>query len=386
MGETDMETKFAPAERDNFEKIIESNLNLSGIVYMKDILKSFSMIVFVLNEKRQIVFVNDVLLVKLGVEQEELLLGGRTGEVFGCINSNNEPGGCGTSEACRYCGATNVILKCQQSNKKEVEETVIVVKNGEYTKQLDLEITITPFYHDDVRYFVVSLADITMKKNKQAMERIFYHDIINIAGSLSGILNLMPDLQDAEKDEFLTIAGNLSTQIIDEIKAQREMQQAEDGELAVDFKPILIDNFLRQIANHIQYHEVAKGKTISYTSSNGDVFIDTDQVLLTRIMVNMLKNSLEAIPFENEVKYGWNLTESGIRIWVHNNGVIPVNIQMQIFQRSFSTKGKGRGLGTYSIKLLGERYLGGKVGFISNNVDGTIFYIDLPLNRKANTI
>ena len=48
-----------------------------------------------------------------------------------------------------------------------------------------------------------------------------------------------------------------------------------------------------------------------------------------------------------------------------------------MFQRSFSTKGAGRGLGTYSIKLLGEKYLNGKVGFISEQGRGTIFSVEL---------
>lgn len=40
---------------------------------------------------------------------------------------------------------------------------------------------------------------------------------------------------------------------------------------------------------------------------------------------------------------------------------------LRIFQRSFSTKGaKGRGLGTYSMKLFGETYLGGQVSFRSS--------------------
>jgi sensor histidine kinase regulating citrate/malate metabolism len=52
---------------------------------------------------------------------------------------------------------------------------------------------------------------------------------------------------------------------------------------------------------------------------------------------------------------------------------------LQIFQRSFSTKGAGRGLGTYSIKLLGERYLHGTVSFASSAEQGTIFQISLPL-------
>lgn len=373
-----MKTKFASAERDSLETILESNMDLSGILYMKDILRSFSLIVYVLNDKRQIVFANDVFLANLGVDNDELFLGKRSGEAFGCVNANLEPGGCGTSDACRYCGAVNVVLRAQRSLKKEIEESVVIVKNGDYTKQLDLEITATPFYHNKNVYTVISMADITTKKKKQSLEKIFFHDIINIAGSLSGILNFINDLPEDEREKYLSIASSLSTQIIEEIKAQREMQLAEDGELAVEKKEFAANEFLKHIANHIQHHAVAKGKSIVFVPTDEEFILETDPILLTRILVNMLKNALEAISEKEEVRYGWRWNEKNIEIWVHNKAVIPHYAQMQIFQRSFSTKGKGRGLGTYSIKLLGERYLGGKVGFISNQQEGTTFFISFP--------
>jgi CheY-like chemotaxis protein len=59
---------------------------------------------------------------------------------------------------------------------------------------------------------------------------------------------------------------------------------------------------------------------------------------------------------------------------------MPLAVQERIFLRSFSTKSRqGRGLGTYSMKLLGEQYLGGKVSFISNEQSGTVFHFDVPL-------
>jgi sensor histidine kinase regulating citrate/malate metabolism len=54
-----------------------------------------------------------------------------------------------------------------------------------------------------------------------------------------------------------------------------------------------------------------------------------------------------------------------------------------IFQRSFSTKGFGRGLGTYSIRLLTERYLKGSVSFTSSALSGTIFRVRYPLAQPA---
>lgn len=54
------------------------------------------------------------------------------------------------------------------------------------------------------------------------------------------------------------------------------------------------------------------------------------------------------------------------------------DIQLQIFQRSFSTKDETRGTGTYSIKMFTEQYLNGKVSFVSNEEERTVFSVFLP--------
>jgi sensor histidine kinase regulating citrate/malate metabolism len=56
---------------------------------------------------------------------------------------------------------------------------------------------------------------------------------------------------------------------------------------------------------------------------------------------------------------------------------MPPEVEMQVFMRSFSTKGVQRGLGTYSMKVFGEQCLGGKVNFTTDPGKGTTFYIDL---------
>ncbi len=69
---------------------------------------------------------------------------------------------------------------------------------------------------------------------------------------------------------------------------------------------------------------------------------------------------------------------------VKNSGYIPHDHQLQLFKRSFSTKGTGRGLGTYSIKLLTEKYLEGKVWFESSVEKGTAFFAWYPLQITSN--
>lgn len=71
---------------------------------------------------------------------------------------------------------------------------------------------------------------------------------------------------------------------------------------------------------------------------------------------------------------------------VLNPGVIAPEMALNIFHRSFSTKAElGRGIGTYSMKLLGEKYLKGKVSFESNEENGTVFQIELNTSVSSNS-
>lgn len=93
---------------------------------------------------------------------------------------------------------------------------------------------------------------------------------------------------------------------------------------------------------------------------------------------NLIKNALEAsspgqtvtVTFENGASPKFS---------VHNQSVMPEPVKLQIFQRSFSTKAAhGRGIGTYSVKMLAERYLKGNVSFRSEPGEGTTFSVTFP--------
>jgi len=377
-----MKTKFALAERDPMIQVLEDHVSLEGIAYMKDILTSLSLIVFILNEKRQIVFANEYKLEQMGLDSSHIILGERPGELFSCVHADEEPGGCGTSSSCKYCGVVNTIIRSQKNNRREVAESAIIHHDGHFRRQIDLEVTATPFNHKDKQYTIVSFVDITETRRRQFMERIFYHDIINIAGSLNGMLEILNDPDLNISDRLLPLMQSLGTQIVDEIKAQRDMQTAEDGDLIVEKRNIFIDVFLEQLAAQMQFHRVATDKRIVVECTIGNLQVFTDPMLLTRVLINMLKNALEAVPNGSEVRLRGKIINGIVRFEVNNDGYMPVNVQMQVFQRSFSTKGAGRGLGTYSMKLIGERYIGGKVGFTSSKDNGTTFFIELPGKKK----
>ena len=95
----------------------------------------------------------------------------------------------------------------------------------------------------------------------------------------------------------------------------------------------------------------------------------------------MLKNALEASLQGDTVTLGAESKNGRLNLWVHNPAVIPDEYQQRIFQRDFSTKGAGRGLGTYSMQLL-SRLLSGDVTFISETGCGTRFTLTLPIGSR----
>ena len=99
-----------------------------------------------------------------------------------------------------------------------------------------------------------------------------------------------------------------------------------------------------------------------------------------RILLNMLINAFEASSPDDTIRFLHELKDGGIVFHVHNPQVIPSTIRARIFQRNFSTKGTlGRGIGTWSMKLLAEEYLHGRMIFASSESEGTTFSLLIPL-------
>jgi diguanylate cyclase (GGDEF)-like protein len=135
---------------------------------------------------------------------------------------------------------------------------------------------------------------------------------------------------------------------------------------------------LGRVARFFAAGGAAEGRRLEILPGPVDPFA-CDPVLLTRVLVNMVKNALEATPRGSTVKL-WHERREGRRGFVvENPGVIPAEAAGRVFERCFSTKAcRGRGLGTFGAKLLGEQLLGGEVGFAPHGGTSTRFFIWIP--------
>jgi PAS domain-containing protein len=374
------DTKHAPASRLEKELIEEQNKYVENNPTIISILNALAIVAVILNEQRQIIYANKILIEMLGLVDAQEILSLRPGEALNCVNSKIESGGCGTSENCRYCGAVNSILESQITGEKVTKECRITAVNEGEKVFYDFSVTSTPLKVDGNNYTILSVTDISEQKRKRALERIFFHDIINTAGGLNGFIEYMKDIDDQEElKQTLDDIGQLSARLLDEIIAQRDLASAENNELAVIKSKINSVNIVESVVTDMRYHHVSEGKNIVVDDNIANVEFESDKRLLQRVLTNMLKNGIEATEKGGSVKIGAFLNENKLTFYVNNSAVMPREVELQIFQRSFSTKGGNRGLGTYSMKLIGEKYLNGKVGFRTNKEEGTTFYIELPI-------
>jgi len=372
------ETYFAPAVRTTAEKILKEYELVGSQKFFTEIFGSMTGIGAVIDENRQIVYANDDFLTLLGINTLEPILGKRPGEVVSCIHSAEESSGCGTSLSCAYCGAVNAILDSQRTGMKSMKETRISTSVDGKLKSWDLNIISTPVILSGNQFYVLVLQDISDEKRRAVLERIFFHDLLNSLGGLNGLLTILKDgINPEENSELINLSEETSRDIIEEILLHRQIRAAEIGDLKVNIELTnsfeIIDSAIRKIG----FHEAGKNKRIIKAENSVKIDFETDKILLQRVIINLLKNALEATQNDGAVSAGIDDNGEKIRFWVKNDQLIARDIQMQLFQRSFSTKGDGRGIGTYSIKLLVENYLKGKVSFVSNETDGTVFSVEL---------
>jgi signal transduction histidine kinase len=334
-------------------------------------------LIAVVNEQNQIIYANGAFAEFFGRSAEELC-GMRPGEVFHCVRGSDE--GCGNSPGCRFCGTLQAIRETQETFAPATRECSITGAFGGRITAYEFLVRTMPFAVSGTRYILVSFREISSQKRRVALERIFFHDILNTASSIKVYLDLLKaGMTDDGSRPILERLEGICNTLVEEIQSQKILVSAENKTLTVQKNLILSNGIVEQVAQAFEGQDIAHGKKIAMAPFSEAFSFVSDDSLVKRVLSNMVKNALEASPEGAAVTVGFRKEDSRLRFWVHNPSYIEEDVRRQIFQRYFSTKGPDRGLGTFSIKLLTEEYLQGSVAVESTREEGTTFSITLPL-------
>lgn len=374
-------TCFLPATLAPREEVLRQHSLLTSDPLIRGLVDSSLSLTMILNEQRQAVLINEAFRARLGIEDAAEAVGLRLGEYLGCRREAGAPSGCGTSQACRSCGAGRAMFAALKGMPAVSPCRIQTVVCGQ---DLTLMARVTPFAHKGEQFLLVSASDIAHEIRRRELERIFFHDVLNTASGVQGLIHFMQDAgTGAVIENCLPIARRASDTLIDELLSQRDLASAENGELTVAPRHVAAKALLVQIGGMFASHALVKDRRVVVDPDSESLLLITDETLLSRVLVNLIKNALEAIPAGAAVTVACRREGDSAAFSVHNPGFIPPEVRDQIFQRSFSTKGTGRGLGTYSIRLLTENYLGGAASFTSDPDHGTTFRASYPLEAAA---
>ena len=382
-GRTEADTSFDTPQRTPREELLAVAGRLSANPLIPQFLESYPGGAVLVDANRQIVAFNSRV-AALSRKKASDLYGHRLGEALGCLHAFDPAPCCGTSRFCAQCGAAGAIRFTRTEHGPSVQECRLTVSDEGKERALDLRVHTSSLSVDGERFTLVALEDIADEKRRETLEHVFFHDVLNTAHILNGVTALLVAASvPTEERKLREILSRSTRQLIEEIQAQRDLLLAERGDLAPSLTPTSANRILATAHGIYAASPLAAGKFLAMHALEPDVLVRTDAVQAVRCLGNLAKNALEAASPGDTVDLRGEASPGSVAFEVANPGVMPAAAQLQVFQRSFTSKApRGRGLGTYSVKLIAEQYLHGKVSFVSGPETGTVFRIELPRSEE----
>lgn len=171
------------------------------------------------------------------------------------------------------------------------------------------------------------------------------------------------------------------TKLIDQL-VREILDFAKGTETPPLIQKVDLDAFFRDIQEI--YVSALKGRNINFVVENKVIdFVHFDEGKIRRVLINLIKNSSEAIPADGEIKITAGISSGWLQISVADNGPgIPLRIREDLFQ-PFVSEGKthGTGLGLAICKKLVQEHRG-RLEFIPVEPHGSRFDIRIPQNMK----
>ena len=148
-------------------------------------------------------------------------------------------------------------------------------------------------------------------------------------------------------------------------------------------EPGLIDPLLEECIALVKNEAASRDLRLTAELRAGDTSLFVDQKQLTRAILNVLINALQACVAGGRVRMFSRVTDQECEIEIRDDGPgIPKDIIEQVFDAYFTTRPTGTGLGLSITRGIVEEH-GGKISISSSEGQGCQVLITLPLLSTA---
>ena len=282
------------------------------------------------------------------------------------------------NEALRLLGL-NVLTHIRQLSKVDVtlmqkvefcrtgEKLQITFNNERGTVNLSIRVSDITIRKEHLH--ILALSDINSELDEKEIDswirltRVLTHEIMNSVTPITSLSDTLLSLSDTHDEEIRSGLQTISTTgkgLLAFVESYRRFTRIPTPEPSLFYVKAFIDRMV-ELARH---QNTCKNITFHTDISPADLIVYADENLISQVVINLLKNAIQAIGTQAdgkiEISARCNDSEE-ILIEIKNNGpVIPPEIADHIFIPFFTTKEGGSGIGL-SISRQIMRLSGGSI-------------------------
>lgn len=282
------------------------------------------------------------------------------------------------NEALRLLGL-NVLTHIRQLSKVDVtlmqkvefcrtgEKLQITFNNERGIVNLSIRVSDITIRKEHLR--ILALSDINSELDEKEIDswirltRVLTHEIMNSVTPITSLSDTLLSLSDTPDEEIRSGLQTISTTgkgLLAFVESYRRFTRIPTPEPSLFYVKAFIDRMV-ELARH---QNTCKNIMFHTDISPADLIVYADENLISQVVINLLKNAIQAIGTQAdgkiEISARCNDSEE-ILIEIKNNGpVIPPEIADHIFIPFFTTKEGGSGIGL-SISRQIMRLSGGSI-------------------------
>ncbi|MFD2515331.1 sensor histidine kinase [Pontibacter locisalis] len=206
-------------------------------------------------------------------------------------------------------------------------------------------------------YFVLieELTEAILQNERQAYEkviRVMSHEVNNTTGAINSILGSLayyaPQLQEEHQTDFehvLQIAIDRNTNLSRFMANFAEVVRLPQPQKTLTDLHKLLHNLHRLLQPELE----RRGINLIWQLDQQPLVVALDEQQLEQVLLNVLKNAMEAIGSEGEITVGTKLKPAQLTI-TDSGGGIPEQVQANLFTPFYTTKANGQGIGLTMVR------------------------------------
>lgn len=265
-------------------------------------------------------------------------------------------------------GLEKLILSVQPGEKHQIS---FVNERG--TVHLSMRVSEMTLQENHVR--IIAINDINSELDDKEIDswmrltRVLTHEIMNSVTPITSLSDTLLSMHENVNEEIsngLEVISTTGKSLIAFVESYRKFTHIPTPRPSLFY----VGKFIERMVQLVRHHNDFPHITIDIDIKPADLIVYADENLITQVMLNLLKNAMQAIGNEVtdgriEVKAYCNEEET-VFIEVSNNGpAIPAEEAEHIFVPFFTTKEGGSGIGL-SVSRQIMRLSGGSLSLKNN--------------------